>query len=156
MHKKLRCYTVWGIIFASIAGTLLHFAYSWSGDNFLIGLIAPVNESIWEHMKLIFFPTLIYTIFCLYKLNGKYPCAASGFSFGLLLGTFMVPVLFYTYTGILGFDVPWMDIAVFILCIIIAFVSSYYMTINCCLKEYKPLLLFLFFIVALVVLFVSY
>ena len=48
--------TIAGILCVSILGTLLHFTYRWSGRNPLIGLIAPVNESVWEHMKLLFFP----------------------------------------------------------------------------------------------------
>ena len=47
--------TIAGILCVSILGTLLHFTYRWSGRNPLIGLIAPVNESVWEHMKLLFF-----------------------------------------------------------------------------------------------------
>ena len=34
-----------------IAGTLLHFVYGWSGRNLLVGLVSPVNESVWEHTK---------------------------------------------------------------------------------------------------------
>ncbi len=42
-------------IAAVLAGTALHFIYEW-WPNPLIGLIAPVNESVWEHMKLLFWP----------------------------------------------------------------------------------------------------
>lgn len=149
MHKKLKQYTLCGIIFTVITGTLMHFVYNWSGNNFLVSLIAPINESTWEHMKLLFFPMLIYNMLGLNKLNKSYPCAISSFSFGTLLGTFLIPVLFYTYTSILGSHFLWIDIAIFIFCIIIAFVSSYYLTINCCLKDYKPLLLFLILIMTL-------
>ena len=59
--------TIAGILCVSILGTLLHFTYRWSGRNPLIGLIAPVNESVWEHMKLLFFPMLL---FGLWNLKG--------------------------------------------------------------------------------------
>jgi Family of unknown function (DUF6512) len=36
-----------------VAGTLLHFVYGWSGQNALAGLVSPVNESVWEHTKLL-------------------------------------------------------------------------------------------------------
>ena len=62
MDKKLLLYLITGIIFTFLAGTLLHFAYEWSGTNFWVGLFAPVSESIWEHMKLLFFPMLIYSM----------------------------------------------------------------------------------------------
>ena len=62
MDKKLLLYLITGIIFTFLAGTLLHFAYEWSGTNFWVGLFAPVSESTWEHMKLLFFPMLIYSM----------------------------------------------------------------------------------------------
>lgn len=34
---------------------LLHFAYEWSGWT-IVGELCPVNESVWEHLKLAFFP----------------------------------------------------------------------------------------------------
>lgn len=142
MHKKLRNCMIFGILFTTIAGTLMHFAYEWSNQAFLIGLIAPVNESTWEHMKLLFFPMLLFSIFCISRQKKKEPCICSGLLGGLLLGTFLIPVLFYTYTGLLGFHVLWMDIAVFILSVLLAFIAAYYLTISCCLKKYTPVLLF--------------
>lgn len=38
-------------IFIAIVGTLLHFVYDWSGQNPAVGIIAPVSESTWEHLK---------------------------------------------------------------------------------------------------------
>lgn len=149
MYKKLCYYMIFGFLFTIIIGTFMHFAYEWSGDSFLVGLIAPVNESTWEHMKLIFFPMLFYSIFSIYKLKDFYPCIATGMSAGLLLGTFLIPVLFYTYTGILGFHILWMDIAVFVLSVLIAFIISYYLTKTCCFRNYKFFLLFFTFILML-------
>ena len=47
--------------FISILGVLLHFTYEWSNDNPAVGLFSAVNESTWEHLKLIFFPMLLLT-----------------------------------------------------------------------------------------------
>lgn len=49
-------------IFISVLGVLLHFTYEWSGDNVVVGLFSAVNESTWEHLKLLFFPFLLLTI----------------------------------------------------------------------------------------------
>ena len=40
-----------------LAGVLLHFVYDWI-PNAVTALIAPVNESLWEHTKLIYWPYL--------------------------------------------------------------------------------------------------
>ena len=97
---KLKLYTITGIIFVLITGTIAHFIYEWSGNNALIGFLVPINESVWEHMKLSFFPMLFYSFYMIYKLEPDYPCIGSSSMFGVLLSTFLIPVLFYTYSGI--------------------------------------------------------
>ena len=49
-------------IFIMIAGTLLHFTFEWSNNNPIVGTFSAVNESTWEHLKLLFFPMLISSI----------------------------------------------------------------------------------------------
>ena len=51
--RTLKTNLIVGFIFVSILGTLWHFVYEWSGDFRLLGFIAPINESTFEHMKLI-------------------------------------------------------------------------------------------------------
>ncbi len=100
--KQLRIYTIIGIVFVLITGSLAHFLYDWTNQNFFIGLFTPVNESIWEHMKLLFFPMLLYAVFMNWKLKDSNPCISSALCSGLLSGTVLIPVLFYGYTAILG------------------------------------------------------
>jgi len=59
---------IWGFLFMSVIGTLLHFVYEWSGNNSIVRLFAPWNESTWEHMKLLFFPMLALVLFLFFKL----------------------------------------------------------------------------------------
>ena len=42
----------------SLAGTGLHFLYDWVPTP-LTALISPINESVWEHLKLLFWPMLV-------------------------------------------------------------------------------------------------
>lgn len=122
--KSLKNYTITGIIFVSVLGTLSHFLYKWSGNNFFVGLFVPVNESIWEHMKLLFFPMLIYSIF-IGKLKLQYPYICTALIYGNLIGTFSMPVLFYVYTGVLGYNISFIDIAIFYICVIIAYFTLF-------------------------------
>ncbi len=129
-----------GIIFVSVVGTLLHFAYEFSGNNILVGIFTPVNESIWEHTKLIFFPMLIYSVYLNKKISTKYPCISSAMIAGSLLGIVMIITLFYTYSGIIGFNVAFVDIAIFYISVIIAFFAVYKLTISCKMEEVGVLL----------------
>ena len=138
--KQLKSYTIAGLFFVLIIGTLSHFFFEWSGNNFIIGLFSPVNESVWEHMKLIFFPMLLYAAFAAYKLNPTYPGSSSALAFGIIFGTFLIPVLFYTYTGILGKSYIVIDILIFIISVIAAFYVSYHYTLSGRLKNYTSFL----------------
>ena len=40
---------------AILLGFLNHFLYQLSGGAAFIALICPINESVWEHLKLLFF-----------------------------------------------------------------------------------------------------
>lgn len=144
--KHLKRYTIIGIIFVVIMGSLAHFLYDWSGNNKIVGLFTPINESIWEHMKLLFFPMFLYSLFIIFKFQKIYPCITSALCFGIVTGTLLIPIFFYAYTGILGKDFFILDIATFIVSILIAFWLSYKLTIPCRLEPYTCLLCFLVFV----------
>lgn len=147
--NRLKCYIIAGIIFVIITGTLSHFIYEWSGNNFILGFFFPVSESTWEHMKLCFFPMLFYSLFMNRKLQDDYPCVTSALLFGILLGTFLIPVLFYTYTGILGQNFLPLDIAVFLFSVLLAFIAVYKLTFSCKVNSCTPWLRLSVFVLAI-------
>ena len=144
--KKLRRYMVIGIIFVLITGTLAHFVFHWSNNNKIVGLFTPINESIWEHMKLLFFPMLLYSIILMFKFRNKYPCIISALCFSIIAGTALIPIFYYTYTLVTGKDIFAIDIGIFILSIAIAFWLSYKLTLSCRQEPYTTLLCTLIFI----------
>lgn len=120
-HRRLCISSLIGFLFTAISGTLLHFAYEWTGRNFIAGLISPVNESTWEHMKLIYFPLLIYFCAEYIFLCKSYTHLLRADLTGMLPGTLLMPVIFYTYTGIIGTHYLTLDILTFLICAAIAF-----------------------------------
>lgn len=138
--KHLKQYTIWGIIFVVITGTLSHFLYDWTGNHRFVGYFTPINESIWEHMKLLFFPMLIYSLIMILKFRREYSCITSALCFGILLGTFLIPLFYYAYTYILGKNAFILDISNFILSILIAFWFSYRLTLSRRLESYTSIL----------------
>lgn len=141
--KSLKSYMIVGVLFVSVLGTLLHFAYSWSGNNVFVGLFTPVNESIWEHTKLIFFPMLTYSFYLNKRLKDMYPCISSAMNFGALLGVLLIIVLFYSYSGVTGFNADFINIAIFYLSVIVSFYVAYKLTLSCSFEEYTVILQFL-------------
>lgn len=134
--KQLKLFTIIGIIFVIITGSLSHFLYNWTGNNYIIGLFTPVNESIWEHMKLVFFPMLIYSVFMIFIFREKYPCITSSLCLGILTGTLLIPICHYAYIYIIGKDIFIFDIAIFIVSVLIAFLLSYKYALSCALQPY--------------------
>ncbi len=141
--KTLKRYMILGAIFVSVLGTILHFAYEWSENSFFLGLFVPINESIWEHTKLLFFPMLIFSFYASKRLKKEFSCIDSGLSFGILLGTFLIPILFYTYSGALGFNIAAFDIAIFYISVFFAFFAAYKLALSCKMEKYDTLLSFL-------------
>ena len=105
--KKLKYFTVVGGAAVLALGATAHFFYEWSGNNFFVGMFSPVNESVWEHMKLAFFPMLLFSFAANLFLKKDYPGAASSALCGALLSTALIPVIFSfvfsVLTGVLTF-----------------------------------------------------
>ena len=115
MGKRLFFWELVGFLFTSALGALLHFTYDWSGGWSVAAAFSAVNESTWEHMKLLFFPMFLFTVIQLCFLARMYPNFLAVRGVSVLTGVGLIPVLFYTYTGVLGGHVMWADIGVFFL-----------------------------------------
>lgn len=107
-----------GAILVSVLGTLLHFTYEWSGGNGIVAVFSAVNESTWEHLKLLFFPMFLLTMVQLGFLGRQYPNFLAARAVSTLVGLLLIPTLFYTYSGILGYHVEWVNVAIFFLAVL--------------------------------------
>ena len=115
MKKSIFFCQIIGFLFVSVAGTLLHFLYDWSNQNILAGLFSAINESIWEHMKLAFFPMVFVALVEYRFLSHRYRHILCAKLTGILFGVALIPVLYYSYTGILGVSADWFNITIFFL-----------------------------------------
>lgn len=104
-----------GFLFTAITGTFLHFLYDLTGQSIPAALISAVNESIGEHMKLLFFPMLLFSFveYVFREDRGTGFWCRKGKSIGL--GLVLIPVLYYSYTGILGISASWFNVTIFFL-----------------------------------------
>ena len=101
-------------IFISVLGVLLHFTYEWFGDNAVVGLFSAVNESTWEHLKLLFFPFLLLTILEVLLRGNMLPEQfLPARVLGILAGMGGIVVGFYTLQGVLGRNYDALNIALY-------------------------------------------
>ncbi len=132
IKKKHRGVTVLTIIFSNICialGVTLHFLYDWTGGSFLSALVSGVNESTWEHLKLLFIPFFFMTIIEYLIYGRKFSAFFSSKLLAVLMGMSTIVILFYTYTGVLGRNVGWMNIAIYIFAAISAYTFAAFRTV---------------------------
>ncbi len=112
MERNISLWQFVGFSITSLFGTVLHFLYDWSGQNIFAALISGVNESTWEHMKLLYFPLFIFALVQsrFFKGNPNFWCIKLR---GILTGLILIPLLFYTYNGVIGKSPDWLNITIF-------------------------------------------
>ncbi len=142
---QLKRLCLYGTLFVIVLGTISHFIYEWSGESPLAALFCPVNESTWEHMKLLFFPAFFFSFYLIGRLKEQFPCIITASALGILLGTFSIPLIFYSYTKLLDHNYLILDILTFVISVTICFLCIYVYTF--CFNFSFPYLSVLFILI---------
>ena len=151
---KIKTWQIIVVIICLILGILLHFTYQWSGENQIVGLISAVNESTWEHLKLIFYPFLLMAIigyFIIGKKTTNYWFAQAAGIFSAIAFTI---IFFYTYTGIIGENFAWLNISSFVVAVVIGGYITYKVLIS--RKNYNAEIISIIFLIILILSFSLY
>lgn len=123
MKRDVSLWSFAGFALSTLSGTLLHFAYDLSGGSRWVAPFSGVNESTWEHMKLLFFPLFIFAVVQSRFFRG-YPSFWWVKLAGILSGLVWIPLLFYTYNGAVGPSPDWLNISIFFVAAALAFLSE--------------------------------
>lgn len=113
MKQSLPVWQTVGFLFTGIAGVLLHFLFDWSGGSPFVAPFSAVNESIWEHMKLLFFPMFLFALLQSWFIGKDYESFWCVKLIGILTGVILIPVLYYTINGIFGTTPDRVNIIIF-------------------------------------------
>ena len=121
MKRSIGLWQLMGFAITSFAGTILHFLYDWLGNTVWIAPLSGVNESTWEHMKLLFWPMFLFAIAqsFFFEERTDFWCVKLR---GILLGLGLIPILFYTYNGVVGKSPDWINIAIFFVSAAVAYI----------------------------------
>lgn len=129
--KKFEILSVIGTI---IFGSLLHFLFEWSGSFKPLALIAAVNESTWEHLKLAFWPAFIFAVIAYFVIKNK----PANFCFAQAVKLISMPILIVVlfYGWLLFFPDNFIyDISIFVVAALVGHYLSYRIEIQ--EKDYK-------------------
>ena len=124
MKKSFFRWQLLGFVVAVFSGVLLHFLYEWTNESVLVAPFTGVNESTWEHMKLLFIPMFLFAIIESFFFK-KYKDFWGVKFKGILLGVILIPVLYYLYNGIIGKSPDWVNILIFVVCAVVSYIYEY-------------------------------
>lgn len=113
--EHIKQWQIAGAIFTIMLGTLLHFTYKWSGKCPFVSYFAPINESIWEHQKLLFTPVVLFTVIELLAYGKSIRNFLPVKVLSIIIGIFVIIISFYTYSGVIGQNCLAADVGIFIL-----------------------------------------
>lgn len=119
MEKNLFKWQLFGILFIFFSGSILHFAFNLFQQWKPIGVIAPVNESVWEHLKMGYWPILIFGLIEYRALKLPLKNIAVAKAAQALVIMILIVVLHYGYRMILGSPIVILDILIFFISIVI-------------------------------------
>ena len=121
MKRSIGLWQLMGFAVTSFAGTILHFLYEWLDEAIWIAPFSGVNESTWEHMKLLFWPMFFFAVIQsrFFRDRADFWCIKLR---GILLGLVLIPIMFYTYNGVIGKSPDWINIAIFFLSAAVAYI----------------------------------
>ena len=124
MKQSMGIWQLFGFGVTSLLGTILHFLYDWLGDARWIAPFSGVNESTWEHMKLLFWPMLLFAAVQRVFADGRedFWCIKLR---SVSLGLILIPIIFYTYNGAIGTSPDWVNISIFFVATAIAYTYEY-------------------------------
>lgn len=124
MKRSIGLWQLMGFAVTSLLGSLLHFLYDWLGGAAWIAPFSAVNESTWEHMKLMFWPAFGFAIVqsFFFREREAFWCIKSR---GILTGLILIPVIFYTYNGAIGRSADWINIGIFFVCAAVMYIYEY-------------------------------
>lgn len=124
MKRRVAGWELGGILFILLLGAVLHFAFEWSGEWKPLAVIAAVNESVWEHLKLGFWPALLFSAVEWRFLRG----VGNNFIVARTTAAVVIPaaivVLFYAYTAFVE-DMLVADILIFVVAVVLGQMASY-------------------------------
>jgi len=111
-----------GIPLLFIIGSIMHFVFELSGNNNIVAMFSPVNESVWEHLKMVLLPVILWWSLYYMVKGTEYNIDKNKWFTGalvaLITALLTIPLLYYFYTEAFGVELLWVDILILFLAVL--------------------------------------
>jgi len=126
MKNKLLIWEIGSFFFIGLIGAALHFTFEMSNFSSMeVAYFSAVNESTWEHLKMVFFPGLIFALIQYTYVRD----VVNNYIIAKVAGLFIMPLViavgWYIYAPILGRSYYPADLFLFYLAVFVGQVISY-------------------------------
>jgi hypothetical protein len=126
MSKKLLAWEAGGFFFIGLVGAALHFTFELSNfQNMVVAFFSAVNESTWEHLKMVFWPGVIFMLIEYTYVKDIVRNYFVAKTVGLLLMPLIIAVGWYAYTPFTGRSIYPLDLFLFYIAVLAGQIASY-------------------------------
>lgn len=140
------------IIILAVVGSVLHELYKWTGNNTAVGYFTPNSESVWEHLKLIYWPFVVMAVILWFIIGMNTSNYVYALGIAILVACAFIVVVFYTYTGAFGIENVIIDIIIFVLAVILGVWLFYFIITQPAMPYWTTLIGWLILIIVGIVL----
>lgn len=138
-HPLFALYCIFGWLLISVSGSMLHFTYQWTHCNWVMGLFVAVNESVFEHMKILSLPVFLFWLISFvvnasYIEKKTYECMMEhvvSANAAIYSGVFVMAFFHLVVSVGFGFEPLEFDITLFVVSAFVAQCAGFY----CMVKE---------------------
>jgi hypothetical protein len=123
--QNILIWEIGGFLFILTAGSLLHFVFELSNFWMPIASITPVNESTWEHLKMVFWPGLFFFVFEYIHIKSQAKNFWFSKSLCLVIMPLFIAVGWYGMVALIGENLFLTNILLFITAIFVGQSLSY-------------------------------
>jgi hypothetical protein len=126
MKNELLAWEIGGFVFIGLAGAALHFTFELSNfSSLVVAFFSAVNESTWEHLKMVFWPGVVFALIEYTYVRDK----VNNYLIAKTIGLFVMPLVitlgWYAYTPFTQRSIFRLDLLLFYLAVLIGQVISY-------------------------------
>jgi hypothetical protein len=126
MKNKVLLWEIGGFFFIGLVGASLHFTFELSDfSNRVVAYFSAVNESTWEHLKMVFFPGLVFALIEYTYVREKVNNYLIAKTVSLLLMPLVIVAGWYLYAPAVGRSIYPVDLALFYLAVFMGQFASY-------------------------------